>query len=165
MDSSTRSTTLSATVCRFDNLLLGDMEIFRTHFQNHSWRYTVAQELIELGTHFHHSCRCLFLYDQICNFMTVQLPIRFSYRKRTRKIGPVQEKGLRVTKGEIRGRMTTYDCILRASRTSNAFRRFPLASLAMSFAASGGRSNFSFFATCCKHNCIYKGRFTLNQND
>ena len=49
----------------------------------------------------------------------------------------------------------THDCILSASRTSTAFRRFPPASWAISRDAEGGRSNFSFRATCDRHSWIY----------
>ena len=120
------------------------------YLKNDGGWYTVAEKLVKFGTDLHHSFGRLLLHDQITDLMTICLPIWFCDVERPRKIGSEGNIDIAV----VPLRIKTHDCILRASKTSNAFLILPAASSAICKEASGGRSNLSFLATCSNTVCI-----------
>jgi len=95
--------------------------------------------------------------------MTIDFPVRFSYRQRTSQVRSAMQE-----LGDICwGPNAAYDCIFRASRTRIAFRRFPPESCIIFPPASGGRSKPARFDTYWRTVIIcfnQKLNFHDNQN-
>ena len=142
-----------------DKLEGGKSEFY--YLQNHCWWDTMTEELIELRPNLHDSGGWLFANYQVCDFMTIDFPVRFSNRQRTRQVWTAMQ-GL----GDIcRGTKVAYDCIFKASRTRIAFRRFPPESLTILSPASGGRSKPARLDTYWRTVTICSTRISSSHNN
>ena len=134
----------------------------RAHLEDDGGRDAVAEELVELGADVHDALGRLFLHDHVPDLVAVRLPVRLRDRERLVEVRPVRTSALQLRSRRGGGGGETDDCILSASRTRRALRRFPFASSTMSCATLSGTSKPSFLPTYRRTSIIYT---TTQAND